>query len=75
MTISAARSEWDGQLYSGGWRSAEGGTTDVFEKATGRRLATVGLAAATDVAQATKRAAAAQPAWAATSFEERASIL
>jgi benzaldehyde dehydrogenase (NAD) len=75
MTISAARSEWDGQLYSSGWRSAEGGTIDVFEKATGERLATVGLAAATDVAQATKRAAAAQPAWAATSFEERAAIL
>jgi benzaldehyde dehydrogenase (NAD) len=75
MTISAARSEWDGQLYSGGWRSAEGGTTEVLEKATGERLATVGLAGAADVARATQRAAAAQPAWAATSFEQRAAIL
>jgi benzaldehyde dehydrogenase (NAD) len=75
MTILAARSDWDGQLYSGGWRSAEGGTTDVIEKATGERLATVGLAGHADVAAATARAAAAQPAWAATSFEERAAIL
>jgi benzaldehyde dehydrogenase (NAD) len=74
MSISAVRSEWEGQLYSGGWRSAES-TTDVVEKATGEVLATVGLAGAGDVARATDRAAAAQPAWAATSFEDRAAIL
>ena len=73
--ISTARPEWHGQLYSGGWRAPAGGTTDVFEKATGERLATVGLAGAADVARATERAAAAQPEWAATSFEERAAIL
>jgi benzaldehyde dehydrogenase (NAD) len=75
MTTSTARPEWEGHLYSGGWREAEGGTTDVLDKSTGERLATVGLAGASDVARATERAAAAQPAWAATSFEERAAIV
>ena len=67
--------QWDGRLHSGGWRAAHGGTVDVLEKATGELLATVGLADATDVAEAAERAAQAQPAWAATSFEERAAIL
>ena len=67
--------QWEGRLHSGGWREAHGGTVDVEEKATGERLATVGLADATDVAEAAERAAAAQPEWAATSFEERAAIL
>jgi len=75
MTAATAPAEWEGQLHSGGWRAAHGGTVDVLEKATGERLATVGLADATDVAEAAERAAAAQPEWAATSFEERAAIL
>ena len=75
MTATTAPTQWDGQLHSGGWRAAHGGTVDVLEKATGELLATVGLADATDVAEAAERAALAQPAWAATSFEERAAIL
>ena len=75
MTAVTAPTEWDGQLHSSGWRAAHGGTVDVQEKATGERLATVGFADATDVAEAAERAALAQPAWAATSFEERAAIL
>jgi len=74
MTATAP-TQWEGQLHSGGWRAAHGGTVDVLEKATGELLATVGLADATDVAEAAERAALAQPAWAATSFEERAAIL
>jgi benzaldehyde dehydrogenase (NAD) len=75
MSALATPTEWEGQLFSDGWRPAQGGTVDVLEKATGHRLATVGLAGAADVAAACARAAAAQPAWAATSFEERARIL
>jgi benzaldehyde dehydrogenase (NAD) len=75
MTAATAPAQWEGQLHSGGWRAAHGGTVDVLEKATGERLATVGLADATDVAEAAERAAQAQPGWAATSFEERAAIL
>jgi benzaldehyde dehydrogenase (NAD) len=74
MSIASAPA-WEGQLYSNGWRSAEGGTTDVIEKATGGRLAAVGLASPADVAAATARGAAAQQEWAATSFAERGAVM
>jgi benzaldehyde dehydrogenase (NAD) len=66
---------WEGQLYSNGWRTADGGTAQVIEKATGDVLGTVGLAAAADVAAATGRAAAAQQEWAVTPFTERAGVM
>jgi benzaldehyde dehydrogenase (NAD) len=75
MSAPTTPTEWEGQLFSGGWHAAEGGTVDVLEKATGERLVTVGLAGAADVRAACDRAAAAQPGWAATSFEERARVL
>jgi benzaldehyde dehydrogenase (NAD) len=75
MSAPVTPTEWEGQLFSGGWRAAEGGTVDVLEKATGDRLVTVGLAGAADVHRSCDRAAAAQPGWAATSFEERARVL
>ena len=75
MTAVTAPAKWEGQLFSGGWRAAHGGTVDVVDKATGEVIGTVGLADATDVTEAAARAAAAQPGWAATSFEERAAIL
>ena len=66
---------WRGQIYSGGWVSAHGGDIPITEPATGAELGRSGLADADDVARATGRAAAEQPAWAATSFEERAAVL
>ncbi len=51
------------------------GLRDVVEPATGAVLGRVGLASAADVDRACAAAAAAQPAWAATSFEERAGVL
>ena len=66
---------WTGRLFSGGWVTAEGGDAAVVEPATGEVLGRIGLADAGDVAAATSRAAAAQRAWAATSFEERAGVL
>jgi len=75
MTAALIAADWDGKLYSGGWRDADGGTLDVLEKGTGEPLATVGLASARDVADAAERAAAAQPAWAETPFEARAAVL
>src|SRR3954454_7886924 len=74
-SIAPARPEWQGQVYSGGWRVPSGGTIDVVEKATGEPLATVGVADAADVTRATALAAAAQTGWAATAFDERAAIL
>ena len=66
---------WNGNIFTGSWRSALGGSVDVIEPATGKVLTRVGLANADDVAIATKLAAEAQPAWAATPVRERAEIL
>ncbi|HEY5335228.1 MAG TPA: aldehyde dehydrogenase family protein [Mycobacteriales bacterium] len=68
-------STWAGQIFSSGWRAAHGGTRAVVEPATGKELATVGLADASDVARAASAAAAAQSEWAATPFPQRAAIL
>ena len=66
---------WDGQVFSSGWREASGGARPVVEPATGKQLATVGLADASDIARAAETAHRAQPGWAATDFQERAAIL
>jgi len=68
-------STWDGQLYSGGWRDASGGTRPVVEPATGNTLATIGFADSADVARAASAAATAQRDWANTGFQERAAVL
>jgi benzaldehyde dehydrogenase (NAD) len=68
-------SVWTGKLFSDGWGSPAGGKRTVVEPATGEELGQVGLADADDVARATARAAEAQPAWAAASYEERARVL
>src|ERR1700749_1194977 len=66
---------WDGKIFSGGWRTAAGGTAGVTDKSTGESLGRTGVANAADIAAACKRAKAAFPAWAATVPEERAAIL
>lgn len=53
--------DWQGLLYSGGWRPGVGPLT-VLEPATGQILVSVGLAGAAQVAAAAERAAQAQPA-------------
>src|SRR5215471_1240497 len=66
---------WTGQVYSGGWIGTEGGDMPVREPATGRELARIGVATGVDVARATQRAAAAQPAWAALPHTDRSALL
>jgi benzaldehyde dehydrogenase (NAD) len=66
---------WHGQIYSGGWTTAHGGDMPIIEPATGAELARAGLGDAEDVARAATTATAAQKAWAATNFEERAAVL
>src|SRR5215469_13215955 len=66
---------WQGKAFSSGWREAGGGTAPVVEPATGNQLGTVGVAAPGDVASASAAAAAAQQAWAATPYTQRAAIL
>jgi betaine-aldehyde dehydrogenase len=66
---------WQGRVYSPAWASAQGGTADVVEPATGATLASVGLASPADMAAACQGAAVAQPAWAALPPRERAAVL
>jgi benzaldehyde dehydrogenase (NAD) len=57
------------------WRPGTGEPRETREPATGRPLMTVPQSTAEDVARAAAAAAAAQPAWAETSYIERARIL
>ena len=66
---------WHSRVYSGGWVASHGGDTDDVEPATAAVLGRVGVADAHDVGRAATIAAAAQPNWAATNFEERAAVL
>jgi benzaldehyde dehydrogenase (NAD) len=66
---------WQGQIYSGGWVTAHGGDMPVLEPATGQELGRAGSGDPEDIARAAATAAAAQKAWGATSFEERAAVL
>jgi benzaldehyde dehydrogenase (NAD) len=68
------RDVWEKNILVGDYRPGRGGTRDVIEPATGEVLTRVGIANASDVADAAKTAAAAQKAWAATPPRERASL-
>jgi benzaldehyde dehydrogenase (NAD) len=57
------------------WRPGTGAPHEVHEPATGRRLLTLPGSTVEDVARAAAAAAAAQPAWADTAYNERAAIL
>lgn len=57
------------------WRPGTGAPIEDREPATGRHLLTIPGSTPEDVARAAAAAAAAQPAWAATSYAERARIL
>jgi benzaldehyde dehydrogenase (NAD) len=65
---------WSNCIFNGTWAKALAGTVDVKEPATGEVLTRSGLAGAADVAAAAITAAAAQPAWARTSFRERVDL-
>ncbi|MET0522450.1 MAG: aldehyde dehydrogenase family protein [Jiangellaceae bacterium] len=68
-------SDWQGQIYSGGWRQGSGDTISVVSPATGEEIATVGSATTADVAKAAAVAADAQREWAALPYTDRAAIL
>jgi benzaldehyde dehydrogenase (NAD) len=57
------------------WEPGTGAPVEDHEPATGRLIATVTGSTTDDVARAAAAAAAAQPAWAETSYQERARIL
>src|SRR6202161_96654 len=66
---------WRGKIYSDGWTSGSGGDAAVIEPATGAELGRTGIPPPADVSRSPQRAAAAQPAWAATPHTERSAIL
>ncbi len=65
---------WSGQIFTGNWTSAKGGSFDIIEPATGTVLATGGMANADDIQDAAQRAVEAQKSWVATAPREKAAI-
>jgi benzaldehyde dehydrogenase (NAD) len=64
---------WNGKLFLSGWNEASL-AREILEPASGSVLTRVGMATPADVAEAAKRARAAQTAWAALPYEQRAAI-
>ena len=68
--------DWSGNiLKAGAWQPGRGGDYAVVEPATGAELGRMGLATASDVADAAAAAADAQLKWAALPHPERAAVL
>ncbi len=65
---------WKGRAFSGDWDTLAA-NAPVVEPATGNVLGSVGLAGPDAIRAAAKSAKAAQAAWAATSYDERATIM
>lgn len=66
---------WSGKALFNDWQSTRAGVAEVRDPATGAVIASVGIAGATDIAQAAAAARAAQRGWAAKLPAERAAIL
>lgn len=75
MSLLQNSENWQGRIYSNGWKPGRGGTGAAIEPATGDTLAEFGMADAADVAEATARAAEAQREWATVLPTERAAII
>jgi len=69
-----AQDLWNGRGYSGGWVHFDE-AVEVTSPSTGAALAEVGIGSPEDMADAVGRADAAQPAWAAMSAEDRATVM
>jgi benzaldehyde dehydrogenase (NAD) len=65
---------WNGRAFSRGWQALQK-SSDVIEPATGRSLGSVAVASPDDIAAASADARAAQAAWAATPYDQRAAVL
>ncbi|MEB2400778.1 MAG: benzaldehyde dehydrogenase [Alcaligenaceae bacterium] len=66
--------DWAGKALADGWQTLSGGEISVMEPATGDVLARVARAGAEDVSASAATAKAAQKAWAAMPYGERAKI-
>jgi benzaldehyde dehydrogenase (NAD) len=72
-TFAGPAPKWRDSIFSSGWHK-HGIPVDVIAPATGETIDRVGSATAHNVAEAAAAAAAAQPAWAAMSFDDRARL-
>ncbi|MFV2064218.1 MAG: aldehyde dehydrogenase family protein, partial [Chloroflexota bacterium] len=63
------------ETYLDDWQPGSGAPHEIVEPASGRPLSSFARSTRGDVAAAASRAAAAQPAWAATNYQERSRIL
>ncbi|WP_017935572.1 aldehyde dehydrogenase family protein [Nocardioides sp. Iso805N] len=66
---------WDSKIFSGAFVAGSGGMSEVTAPATGEVIATVGRADVADLDAAVAAAKAAQPAWAALPYTERAAVM
>ncbi|MEP9382113.1 aldehyde dehydrogenase family protein [Nocardioides cheoyonin] len=66
---------WDEKIFSGTYVAGAAGTLEVKAPATGEVIATIGHADVTDLDNAVVAAKAAQPAWAALPYTERAAVM
>jgi len=73
-TFAGPAPKWRDSIFSSGWRKA-GTPIDVVAPASGEAIDRIGSATAHDVKAAAVKAAAAQPGWAATGYDERARLL
>ncbi len=73
-TTESAALGWLGTFVAA-WEPGSGAPIEDREPATGRLIATVRGSTPDDVARAAAQAKAAQPAWAATNYQERAAII
>lgn len=74
MSNLLSDSRWSGKGLAGEWQALAGGVIDVTEPATGQTLAQVARANAADVRASAAAAKAAQKAWAAIPYGERAKV-
>jgi benzaldehyde dehydrogenase (NAD) len=76
MTSELAYPEqWQGHLYSGGWRTGAGGDLAVREPATGDTLLTIAAGSPADIERAAILASTAQREWAAAPWTDRQRVL
>jgi benzaldehyde dehydrogenase (NAD) len=67
--------DWDGKLFSGGWKAGGGAVRAIVEPATGTQLGTYGEASLDDLSRAAAVATTAQASWAKVSADEKSAIL
>ena len=68
------QSSWLDEFLAG-WQTGTGEMHSVREPATGKHLLDIQMSTPDDVARAAAAAKAAQPAWAAASYQERSGVL